>query len=307
MKKNMLCIVLALSLALMLAACGHTHAPGDWNRDAKTHWKLCECGEQVDAGEHTLDDMLVCTACGAEVHEWDDCTDVYLYNDGGYLLSYVSYDPDGTVVYEERVEYSFDAAGNILEEKHYNGDKLTEESRYTDGTLDSITTYDDEGGCFINNYDENGNQVSLISYDAAGNLIGEQYSGYVWSEENEEWIEVRTLTVEADGSSYEGEYNAFGDQIAWRSYDPDGNLLNDERYVYTYTDDGRTDVKETYQFDVLVEQVQYKLVTFEDGWMNYPAIITSYHSEGGWTVTEYDENDELVSQIRYDADGNVIE
>jgi len=57
---------------------------------------------------------------------------------------------------------------------------------------------------------------------------------------------------------------------------------------------------------VLTEELIYTTVTDEDGWMNYPGTVIEYHDDGSKTVTEYDENDNVISETKYDAAGNIV-
>ena len=304
MKKAICCV--ALVMALLLCACGHSHtAAGDWQRDAAEHWKVCEYGEKFDVASHELDDMGQCQGCGAELTVWDDGTDLFVYDQQGNLVLYCSYGPDGALSYEERIDFTYDAAGNVLTEKRYNDGVLSEESVYQDGVLSSMVTYDaDARHEFTLN--EFGDPVSMISYDTAGNVIGEEYTEYAYTEDGE-YYAPRTTTIDADGSKYVSEYNPQGDQIIWITYTPDGAMDNNERYEYTYDEEGHKTAVKVYSFDALVQEKLYTMVVFEDGWMNYPGTIIDYHEDGGKTVCVYDENDELVSETHYDADGNVIE
>ena len=300
--KKIISIMLALSVAL--CACAHSHT-GDWDANGTDHWKLCECGEKFEIGEHTIDEDNRCTGCGAEVLQWDGGADVSRFNEQGDVITYTAFDAAGNVTLDVRNEYTHDESGNVRSLMRYENGVLTEESVFTDGMPDTYITHFEDGTYQVGLFDENGNVVSLISYDAEDQMTGGIYSEYAL-DAYENWYEVRSTTVDADGYKYVGEYNEQGDQIAWITYDPDGNMVHNERYEITYTEEGNQDTVKTYSHDVLVEEKIYTMVTFEDGWMNYPSTIIEYHEDGTRTVTEYDENDEVVSEITYDADGNVI-
>lgn len=49
----------------------HTHAgEGDWRTDEMSHWKQCQCGEEVGKKAHAWDkDGGICTVCGWESPE----------------------------------------------------------------------------------------------------------------------------------------------------------------------------------------------------------------------------------------------
>lgn len=46
----------------------HEHIYGDWKHDANSHWKECECGDQIKKEEHIYDDDRdpTCNVCGYE-------------------------------------------------------------------------------------------------------------------------------------------------------------------------------------------------------------------------------------------------
>lgn len=306
MKKIVSMMVLAMLLAL--AACGdpHTHAAEVWELSGKEHWKTCECGEEFDRGAHTLDDMDCCTACGAEVIDWGDSVDVTCRDAQGNPTCYLSYDANGNLVGNIRIDYTYDESGNVTGELHYDNDVLAEEYAYEGGVLTARISYYPDGTKQISLYDAEGNLLSAVNYDAEDQMTMGIYSEYAQDADGN-WYECRNTTVDEFGCKYVGEYNECGDQILWATYDPDGNVENHERYEITYNEEGQKDTVKTYSHDVLVQEMVYTLVTYEDGWMNYPGTITDYHEDGTKTVSVFDENDQLLSQTHYDADGNVFE
>ena len=62
----------------------HEHTYGDWEHDALSHWKSCECGQKTDIEKHEIiweetDSPLVklfhlqkgvCRVCGCEMESW---------------------------------------------------------------------------------------------------------------------------------------------------------------------------------------------------------------------------------------------
>ena len=116
----------ALLCAVVLTACGqsgsstgtqppasptaaepqaHVHAPTDiWVCDFENHWRVCECGEELEKAAHTLDEVN-CTVCGSEVVTWDDGgKQITVYNSYGDCSQFLYYEADGT--------YSEETAGN---------------------------------------------------------------------------------------------------------------------------------------------------------------------------------------------------
>lgn len=309
MKKAMTKIFGCALAASVLAGCsaGHTHASTEgWELNAKEHWQVCECGEALNTADHTLDEYSMCSVCGAEVWNYGDGADVYLYSAYGDPVRMTSYDADGNVTSDQRYECEYDADGNKLTETYHENGVLRGERTYEAGVLLQYIDYYEDGGKGIMEYDENGNLTHNVFYDADGAVTSETWSEYACNADGE-WYETKNTMTDQDGAKYIGEFNEQGDQIAWRCYDADGNLEHDERYEFEYNNEGRKQVKRIYESGTLTEELIYVTVTDEYGWMSYPQTIIYYHADGSKTVEEYNENDELVSETVYDAAGNVVE
>ena len=303
MSTQILSCVLAAGL---LTACGHTHSAADgWERNAKEHWQICECGESVNTAAHTLDENNVCTGCGSEIQDFGDFMDVSTYTEQGDPLHMTSYDADGNVLSDMRYEYEYDADGNKLSHKYYGDGVLMEEAEYEAGVPTQYTNYYEDGTKSVSDYDEDGNAVSTAYYDADGKVYSETQSEYAYTADGESYETKNTMT-DMDGAVYISEFNEQGDQIAWICYDPDGNLMTEERYEYEYDDEGNTLAKKIYVSGALSQELLYTTVTDADGWMSYPGTVIDYFDDGSKTVTEYNENDEIISIMTYDAAGNEI-
>ena len=71
MKKFLSLLAAGALMVSLFTACTKTHvhqAVGGWECDAKEHWMLCEDGEKMNAQAHALDDLSVCSVCGAIGH-----------------------------------------------------------------------------------------------------------------------------------------------------------------------------------------------------------------------------------------------
>ena len=306
MKKLLTQIVPCVFLVALLTACGHTHSPADgWELNAKEHWQSCECGETLNTAAHTLDESSVCTACGAEIQDFGDFVDVSTYSEYGDPLRMTSYDANGGVTSDMRYEYEYDADGNKLSHKYYGDGVLMEEAVYEAGEPVQYTSYYEDGTKNVSEYDEDGNVVSTVFYDADGTVSSTTESEYAYTADGESYEAKNTMT-DFEGAKYIGEYNEQGDQTAWIYYDAEGNLVTEERYEFEYDEEGDLRAKRTYVDGALTEELLYTTVIYGNGWMSYPSTVIDYASDGSKTVTEYDENDEIVSVTTYDAAGNEI-
>ena len=302
--KKVIAILAALALITALTACGsdtpHPHTQfGSWQGDASNHWKLCEeCGEQVETGKHAMNDDFRCSVCNSDVYEWDESVSVCTYDEYENFIRMADYDLDGNLISEMSYENEYDANGCIVFTKEYTDGRLTGESEYTvvDGESRTVrnTYYSEDGTSFINEYDDNGNCVLLIDYDADGNETLKVESQYAEGSSGD-WYEATATEYYADGTVSELAYDEQGSTISRLCYDADGNVTANEGWEYTYDQEtGFTATEKAFVDGVLVEETIYKIVVEEDGAMGYPETVTTYNADGTTTVTQYD------------ADGNVI-
>lgn len=301
MKKQLVSISLVCAvIATVLSGCGdsHTHQMADtWETDLTHHWKNCtDCGETVESGVHTLDELNQCTSCGAEIVDWGDSQSLYLYNDNGDMLKTADYDPDGNVMTETICQYEYDSDGHLTRSETTTDGVLVEEYTYTvvqgESVIARYTGYMDDGSKFTNDYDEYGNVILMVSYDTEGNVDYRSESEYALSSDGE-WYEAKCTSTEQDGSVSVGTFSET-DQIGLDRYDSEGNMLYSDVWEYTYDDNGNWQTKKYYCNDVLTEETLYKTVITEDGATTYPETVTEYHEDGTQTVTTYDENGEII-------------
>lgn len=299
--------------ATLLSGCagGHTHQTlGAWDADLAEHWQVCaDCGEKMESGAHVLEDSDVCAVCNAQIVDWGDSKSVYLYHESGDPLKMTDYDADGKVMTETVYEYEYDADGALLHASTVTDGVLVDESTYNtvhgESVLSECISYLDDGSKSVSQYDENGNITQSIFYDAEGGAELQSDSEYALSADGE-WYEAVCIITEADGSKSVGEFSENGDQTGVAYYDAAGNLISRESWVYTYHEDGTWQTMQYYRDDVLTSDTVYATVTDEYGSTTYPETVTEYGENGEKTVTVYNENDEMVSETRYDANGNVL-
>ena len=314
MKKNISLILAVLMLTSLLAGCGaaHTHTAGAvWEWSGTEHWHLCECGEKVGVKPHHVGDDMICADCGVNV--WDlgeGYIDGTSYNEYGMPLRMASFDPDGNVLSENRWEYAYDDEGNILKENFYVDGFLQDENEYVttaDGVnyLKSSINHQEDGWAHLNEYDEMGNVVKLVSYDPDGKVDMEGFYEYA-CDENGEFYEVKTTEIQADGTTYVAEHNVYGDTVHWCAYLPDGTVEYERTYEYEYNEDGKPLWIKEYENGVLTYEILgYAEITDEDGYTRYPETAVEYFADGTKLVSEYGENTEVAVETGYNADGSV--
>ena len=335
MKKKMLCGLITLTLGLLTACGGHTHsAEGNWVSNLENHWKFCECGEQVEAAAHTLDND-VCTVCGSEIVTYEDGTKMLAaYNEYGDNTQFVFYAADGSVESEERYEHEYDADGNKVRETTYIDGVLSSELKYDKTAAGEVymtedVCYFEDGTQCVNVYDEAGNLVRFVSYasdgsvefdylyeyNADGSWMSEKvYYGETLTSEREYSVDadgcqntLKEITYNEDGSWVGIEYDLYENEVIEIHSDAEGNVELDRRYEHTYDADGNKTLTKTYDNGVLTEEVEYFVGSDEYGSWSMSGKTTVYHEDGSKTVSDQDLEATWSSEITYDASGNVVE
>ena len=261
----------------------HTcQAEGSWQVDLNNHWKLCRCGEIVDAQAHEMEEN-VCAVCSAEIFSNDFTGDTYLwmYDENGMVLSELLYSADGTLRSSLSWEYGFDDNGELLWEKEY-----------MDGLLYRHYTYDAYGHIVTEDYyAEDGSVEEAYRYDWVYDADGDPVS-------KKEYCN--------DVLYYEGTFHpelgqSYPEEEIW--YGEDGSR---EHYEYTYDDNGNVLLEVRYEDDVLAYKCYYVVESTIYGEWSYPAQEYAYNEDGSYTLTEYDPEGEILRQENYDAEGNLI-
>ena len=323
MKKH---IALFLVCTLLFAACSdsdtgiadtsaetdHVHTPSDtWERDADNHWQVCECGENVNAASHVFDDADRCTVCNSEVWDLGDgMFDVHTYNAHDELVRATSYDSDGSISSEQVYEIEYDADGNRASEKYYESGVLQGETLYApceDGVYAvKYISYQEDGAKDINEYNESGDLISFVSYDADESKLCECLYEYAVSAHGASY-EAKNYDYDYQSEVlYISEYNEYGDQISRAVCDLDGNEKSMDRFEYEYNENGDKMWLKQYTNDVLVHEIlAYKVVFTEEYIMRFPETVIDYNEDGTKLVTVNGDNGEIAHEACYNADGTV--
>ena len=360
MKKNKLYIMaeMLLTICLLCAACGggkeqtepatgqketilptevlscYAHAPMEgWHCDLENHWQLCDCGEKMNEGAHTVTDF-VCTVCGAEIIPFDDGTgQLSITDDKGNCVRYGLYDEDGSMMYGSEFEYGED--GTWMLEKQLEGDRLVAEQKFLleedMQTVVKYVTYNEDGSYAVTEYDRYGNDTLEGSYDAAGNaeyersyeneydadgnrtlrltyengrLIEEMEFVFGQDEDGNSWSQSgKTTTYHEDGTKTVTDNDLAATWSSEITYDAQGNVVEDIRYEYLYDDNGESVGSKGYRNGDLFVEVHN--IVNEDGEAT-GLLWTDYNEDGSKTVKEYNAEFDLIKETVCDADGNVI-
>lgn len=292
----------------------HTHtATGPWDRNAKEHWQVCEDGEKLNVEEHTFDEELICTVCKSMVDIFEDGSAfINTYDEQDNLIRYTYYGEDGKIAAETFTEYAEDSEGNYYETKETQYDYtnsvvyISEFNEYEDQISRTIT--DLEGNIrqkdrFEREYNSDGEALWEKTY--SNDVLVREITGYKTYTDGDYSIRFPESVIDyyEDGSKLVTEYNDQGEVDKETTYKADGTVETALRYVYEYDAEGNYKRIQTYEGEQLIKDAEYAMSA--DGW-SYMAKETEYHEDGTKTVREYNENDELISESKYDAEGNLI-
>lgn len=233
------------------------------------------------------------------------------YNENGDIIHWTGYDADGNVYSESWSEYALDEDGNTYECAHveiYNGEKVVAQyNRYEDITFRQM--FDVEGNLTAEStweygYNEEG-QWEWVKEYRSGMLIQEITNYAVMETEDYsmrypetiiDYFEDGTKLVTFNGSNGEPETETL--------YHADGTVNTVTRYVYETFEDGNWKQIQVYENDCLVRDTQY--VQDEEFGFSMKSSMTEYHADGTYTVSEFDENEEVISETTFDANGNAL-
>ena len=262
----------------------------------------------------------------------------YIYNEAGQLVREEAY-VNGQLQ-PERVEYTYDEAGNLAGKFGYRNDMLVAKILYdADGKVITNLEYDEEGNPYwgvetildaagkpvekiqyhggkekdVIRYDANGRESSVTSYDYTGQISRTREYTY-----DEVGNKVQEYTCYADGRTCLETYNSNGDLI---------KMVNDEgdwRWEHTYDDRGNELSYYRYRQDVLVE---WNVYTYNDANKMTSAVYygENYNGEIGFDSKHlyfydeknlmirlesyYEENGQVPDNVEtytYDANGNML-
>ena len=186
-------------------------------------------------------------------------------------------------------------------EEHWKTDENGEKTEFGKHMFDNYHNcsvcksqfYDFNDGRFsVSSFDENG-KLSSSKYFENGELVSEtEYA--VNSDGNE--IPVRTVYIHEDGNKIDSKLNEFGETSENVCYSPEGEILFENYYEYTFLEDG------TYylSFERYLDYKETRIFEY------------TYNKDGDWlsyTVYRLDTNSFVYGQIyeyEYDSEGRKI-
>lgn len=231
--------------------------------------KIYEDGVLVSSAEYDFDsDGMTFKKYETEYYE-DGSKCVYEYNESGDSMGYEVYDENGTKTESYRSEYITDEKGELVGEKVYENDVLIQEMKYAagnDGTeeflyITEMASYDEDGARTVEIYDENGEVIKELGYDAEGTKLYDYELKYI--------------------------YDAAANLVAIEKVE-NGEVKQEIKYEYN--SDGALISEKTYEGEKLLKEAEY--TTTDE--FTYESKVIIYNEDGTTTVQEYDEYGELI-------------
>lgn len=271
MKKLLAMILISCALWALLGVC--TAETAAWEADIDGHWHSTAAGEKIDFAPHTLDEYDVCTVCAAELTFFGDETWVAMYNEQGDGILSMTYDADGSLLEDRRIEYTYDADGNWQTQKIYSFGELSSESTfgvvYSENDVytyaDQTTYYNEDGTKLIERYNEYFDLIQETLYGPDGALVYD----------------------------YTVEYEYDGDDVLHSVRKYDGEELVEE-ILSEYDDDGNLVAERTYAHGKPVREDFYTFADDENFSYSYISKQIFHNEDGTQTTVEYDENGEEI-------------
>lgn len=301
MKKRM--IMAGALAAALLSGCGEkisdpsatcpTHVPGAYGWNATEHWQECACGQKMNAQRHDVSDATKCCAvCRVKIEEDEYDTSVIVVS-------------------------SYDDRYNLMTRDKYRGRDHLSHSEYgynADGEHVPImhTSYWDDGGKSIYEYDEHGNNTYSVSYDSRGKIENESWDEYALNEDGTYDL----LSSYEVGNSYDGEYELwveYGIDDGWPYYKQYTSVYGDGRKIHEeyldslsktlheeYDAKGNLTLSQSWGYDDDGNEIWYK--EYRDGVL--VCEVTDYME---WYYKEYGVTFRRAEfRINYDADGTQL-
>ena len=238
-------------------------------------------------------------------HYEDGTYAVVDYNLDGEIIHNQFFNADDSLEYETFTEYAYTDDGESYEavystissdgsrdRSEYNqyGDPVLQESWLADGSLDRTKRYEYD-------YNEDGDRLwvkeylnDALVYEVLNFAEGSDGDGSFWR------YPENTIDYYEDGSKLVIHCDEYGAVETETHYAADGSVEREMRYTYEYDDEGNVTRGFVYENDRLTMETEYALSA--DGW-SYKCRETEYFGEGAKTVREYDESEELISEISY--------
>ena len=264
-----------MTAGLLFAGCG---AEAEWEMDKENHWHTTAKGKQVDIAPHSFEDGITCSVCNAEILRMEnDGFWVRSYNEHNDMVFSLFYDADGRITESIKTIFTYDAEGRWASEKVYENGTLFSETTYAPSKGAGASgvcpthrlTYYEDATKLEEEYGETGDLLKATLYRADGSV--EYEYTYIW------------------------EYDSKNQLVRYQAFDGE----NTEETRCEYDADGNTTVERSYYNDKLIRESFFAIS--EEFSFGYLAKEILYLDDGTQTITEFDENGNILSVEDKDA------
>ena len=211
----------------------------------------------------------------------DSTKTVSTFDENYNTLSIEEYDENGELTSKSTYEYVYDKSGEVVLKKYFEDSELCEETEYAYVSGNSGRTYEYKTTRYYGDstksvciYDKNGNLLSEEEYDQNGLLVSSR--------------------------TYEHVYDNNGNLLFQKQYE-NGKLTETSEYAYKTDGSGYTYCFKRTSYG---EGLSKQITTYTEDGKTDSLVI--YEEDGGKVVFVFSEDGDVVSETRYDKNGNVI-
>ncbi len=273
-------------------------SPDEWFADLIEHWHYGENGERLDVAPH--DGERKCKTCRSQiVSESFGESILLMYDENEYVSKELIFDRNDKLVDGIYTSYKYNENGLLISEKSYDIEyTLMSETYYEiiegESRISTSISYI-EGIKFTMEFDMYENMIKSEWFDESGNLTDLYESEYTYNEHGQMLSSRESnngkLISEAVYRIPEG-VTERGEEICIKLiyYPEEGG-----KEITEYFDDGWNE-KSVYAYDESGKLVTEQIFEMSaDSTFSYMKTETVYNADGTKTVTEYDENGNVVS------------
>lgn len=246
-------------------------------------------------------------------YQEDGSSFVNEYDEQNHVTATYAYDADGTLFYEVHTEYAYTEDGTCYESKSTEKDPVANSilvAEYNEyGDLVNRTMTDADGRVTLDEryereYDDDQNILWEKTY--SGDMLTHEIVSYATSSDDSgEWrYPEKTIEYHEDGTKIVSVYGDNTEVATETYYKANGSVDYELTYQYETDNDGNWSSIKVYEGNRLISDASYAMSA--DGW-SYKSQVTEYHEDGSSTVSKYNEDETLVSETNYDADGNILD
>ncbi|MBQ2898801.1 MAG: hypothetical protein IJE28_03565 [Oscillospiraceae bacterium] len=178
------------------------------------------------------------------------------------------------------------------------GDSIVLSDYSGDSKLLRKTTYNPDGSLT--------NDMNY-KYDTDGNLVFESSEERFCTKDGSHYLTRITEFYYFSEIKQVHELNAFGDMLSSKSYNFGDELLSTYDYSYEYGENNLVEYQKTLFNGNPYMEIFFEIKEENGEFRSWKKRSIVYYDDGSRMESEFDENEDVISEIIYDAQGNIIE